>query len=148
MGKTWLSAAVAAVIAASMALPAGASSTTREVRQEYRGPGHIEIGQGRFFLGPLTVGSEQVAGGVRFEPRAGERFVAFEIVDDSGAAVSGVVRQKVGDETRLLGRFCGATERPLHIASGKAITVHQGAAACGGNTTGATTGEVVATFST
>lgn len=136
-----------AVFAVAMVFPAIAAPSDRTAKAKYQGPGEIEVGSAVIIFGPVTVYGEQVAGGVRFETRATERFVSLEIVDESGQAVKGHVEQKTKHGARLLGHFCGSTDEPFRIKPGKTLMVYPGSAPCGGNPTGATQGEVIARFS-
>lgn len=138
---------VVAVMAITMVVPAGAAPSARTAKAKYQGPGEIEAGSAVIIFGPIRVDGEQVAGGVRFETRANERFVMLEIVDESGQAVKGHVEQKMKRSERFLGHFCGATDRPLRIKPGKPLMVYPGSAPCGGSPTGATQGVVTARFS-
>jgi hypothetical protein len=136
-----------AIAAISAIFTAEAATSARTARAKYQGPGEIEVGSAVIIFGPIRVEGEQVAGGVRIETRADERFVSLEIVDESGQAVKGHVEQHRKGNAKLLGHFCGSTDRRLRIKPGKPLMVYPGSAPCGGNSIGATQGVVIARFS-
>lgn len=129
------------------AIPVGAAPYRRTVKESYRGPGEIEIGPVVIFMGAIDAGGEQVTGAVRFDSRQDERFVHLEIADETGGPVKGHVEQRLRGRSRLLGHFCGSTDRPFRIKPGRPVFVYPGTAPCGGGATGATQGVVTARFS-
>lgn len=78
-----------------------------------------------------------------FKVRSGERKVSFSISDASGRPVLGHVHVNREDKRD----FCGSTNKPIRVSPGDEIYVGAMLGVCGnGETSGATTGTITATF--
>lgn len=117
-----------------------AASSTRVVEKSY---------EPVYFIPNGTAGSIYSSNGVRFTPKAGERFVSVTITDNTGLPVPARLEQDTNgdDEPDIKHGFCGATDSPVEIVPNAKVVVWMIDGTCGDAAGGWTTGAMTATFS-
>lgn len=101
-----------------------------------------------YFIPSGTAGSIYASNGVRFRPKAGERFFSVAITDSTGLPVPARIEQDTdGDEEPdIQHEFCGATDSPVEIVPDAQVVVWMIDGTCGDAVGGWTTGVMTATF--
>ena len=102
-----------------------------------------------YFIPNGTAGSIYHSNGVRFRPKAGERFISVSVADSSGTTVPARIEQDLdGDkEADLTHEFCGATDSPVEIAPDATVVVWMIDGTCGDAAGVWTSGVMTASFS-
>ena len=102
-----------------------------------------------YFIPNGTAGSIYHSNGVRFRPKAGERFVSVTITDSTGTTVPARIEQDLdGDrEADLMHEFCGSTDSPVEIVPNAQVVVWMTDGSCDGTAGAWTSGVMTATFS-
>lgn len=102
-----------------------------------------------YFIPNGTAGSIYSSNGVRFRPKAGERFVSVSITDNTGLPVPARIEQDIDgdDKADIKLTFCGATEAPVEIVPDARVVVWMIDGTCDDTAGGWTTGVMTATFS-
>ena len=92
--------------------------------------------------------SGRFSNGVKFKPRAGERFVSVVVKDDSGFPVRAVVGQDLDGDNRddIRTEICERTKEPVKLRKGANVIVWAQEGDCNGQLGLATYGTVTATF--
>lgn len=92
--------------------------------------------------------SGRFSNGVKFKPRAGERFVSIVVKDDSGFPVRAIVGQDLDGDDRddVRTEICQRTKEPVKLRPGATVIVWAQVGDCDGELGLATYGTVKATF--
>jgi hypothetical protein len=122
----------AAAVAALAALPAQAAPG-RTVVTGYTGTASVQgVVTGGVVWGGVNGSGPGAVGFVLVPKRPGERSVSVQLADRSGLPVAFMLAQSRSDGAATeLGEFCGATRRPVRVATKGDVVVYLELGSCG-----------------
>lgn len=123
--QIWTLMLIAGVLVLSLSGPATAGkSRSRTIEYPYVGLGYIELGEVRFFRN-CSEAAGYKEGGVCFTPKAEDREMTVQVLDDTGLAIPFEVQQ--GDTAAV---FCSETDKPIRLRRAVYTTITLGVAGC------------------